>query len=886
MLLEREAAIQSFTNIAEDVSQSGKILLISGEAGIGKTTLLEHMRLTMDGRINMLWSGCDPLFTPRPYAPLHDFAKFLSNELSALLETNDSPTKISNKIAATLYANLESLQQPIVLIIEDVHWADHATLDLLKFLVRRISFVKCMLCLTYRDDEVTVEHPLSSVLNLAPSAHTTRIQLHPLSVKAVENLTKKTFHNAKSLHKITSGNPFFVTEILASKASQEQAIPSSIHDAIGTRLYHLAEGERSLLQTLSLIPYSIPVVLIEHLFGEQGETYAMACVARKLLQCDANGEFRFRHELARLATLASLLVIQQKRIHCNILASLEELGLTHNLAWLAHHAQGGLDAASVLKYAPQAATEAANLGAHKEAASYYEDALKFVEYADAELAATLHENWAYEVGLTTHMKPSVIDARRTAITLWRALGRKDKIGENLRWLSRLYWYQGQAARAEHYANDAINIFEQMPASFELAMAYSMRAQLDMLNDRYEEAISWGNKALALEQQFNNPSVKVHALTNLGTALLMKGDEAGEAMLNESLTLSKMHGMHEEAARVYTNYSDYCVRYKHLSLADELTAKGIQYDSSHDLDSWTYYLVGIQAQLRLEQGRLIEAETIAAGVQNLENQTLLMKLPALIVLARARSRMAMADSEKVLQQALNDALATGENQYIIPARFSIIERAWLTDNHQLAIEHVKALSELNSDILNVWQLGELSAWVSRMHLSTPPNKQLASINKPIPLPYECELLGHIQAAYDSWQSLGMPFDAAICLLQTKGENRQSAFVTASLALSNMQANGVLIKLKQLATEEGFVDQLPKARRGPYAKTRQHPAGLTSKEQQVIKLLAVGASNQDIADALSRSQRTIENHVSSILSKLNVENRIEAMVRAQNEPWLVN
>jgi len=743
-----------------------------------------------------------------------------------------------------------------------------------------------MLCLTYRDDEVTVEHPLSSVLNLAPSAHTTRIQLSPLSIEAVENLTKNTYHDAKSLHNITAGNPFFITEILASKTNQDQAIPSSIHDAIAARLHQLAAGERILLQTLSLIPYSIPVALIEHLFAEQGETYAMACVARKLLQCDAKGEFRFRHELARLATLASLSEIQKKRLHRSILASLGEVGLTNNLAWLAHHAQGGLDADSVLKYAPLAATEAANLGAHKEAASYYENALKFVEYADTELAATLYENWAYEVGLTAHLKPSVIDARRTAITLWRALGRKDKIGENLRWLSRLYWYQGQAERAEHYANDAINIFEQMPASSELAMAYSMRAQLDMLNDRTEEAVLWGNKVLALEKQFNNPAVRVHALTNVGTALLMKGDVAGEAMLNESLTLSKMHGMHEEAARVYTNYSDYCVRFKCLSLAEELTAKGIQYDSAHDLDSWTYYLVGIHAFLRLEQGRLIEAETIAAGVQNLENQTLLMKLPALIVLARVRSRMAMADSEQLLQQALSDALATDENQYIIPARFGIIEGAWLTDNRQLAIEQLKSLSDLDSDILNVWQLGELSAWISRMHLSTPQSIQFANKNKPIPEPYQCELLGHIQAAYDNWQSLDMPFNAAICLLQTKGKNRQSAFATASLALGNMQANGVLIKLKQLATEEGFVDQLPKTRRGPYAKTRQHPAGLTSKEQEVVKLLAVGASNQDIANALSRSQRTIENHVSSILSKLNVENRIEAMLRVQNEPWLAN
>jgi ATP/maltotriose-dependent transcriptional regulator MalT len=381
-------------------------------------------------------------------------------------------------------------------------------------------------------------------------------------------------------------------------------------------------------------------------------------------------------------------------------------------------------------------------------------------------------------------------------------------------------------------------------------------------------------------------VKVHALTNIGTALLIKGDITGEAMLNESLELSQQHGMHEETARVYTNYSDYCVRFKCLSLADTLTAKGIQYDASHDLDSWTYYLVGIQAQLRLEQGRLVEAETIAAGVQKLENQTLLMKLPALIVLARVRSRMAIIDADCLLQKALTDALATEENQYIIPARLGIIEHTWLTDDDQRAAEHIDALWNLGPSILNTWQLGELVTWACRLNLPIAQSMQLAIKNHEIPDPYQHELQGDIQAAQTSWLSLGMPFNAALVLLQTKNKNRPSAFATASPTLESMQAKAILSKLKKVATKEGFIEQIPKSKRGPYSKTRQHPAGLTSKEQAVIKLLAAGVSNQDIASALSRSQRTIENHVSSILSKLNVENRIEAMLRVQNEPWLVS
>lgn len=803
------------------------------------------------------------------------------------------------QIKQALFASLTAQRQVIVLVIEDMHWADNATLDLLKFLVRRISFVKCLLCLSYRDDEVVMEHPFSSVLSLCPSAHTKRLQLTPLSVAAIaklgnsgsnRQLAKQLLighagdYSPDDLHKVTGGNPFFLTEILANQCHDDQPIPASITDAIATRLKQLHPSERELMLVLSLIPYGIPERLLSYLFGDRGESLAMACVARKLLQFDARNEFRFRHELSRLATFACLPLAEQKHWHLTILAGLEACNLTTNLAWLTHHAVGGHNAAKVLEYAPVAAQIAANLGAHKEAALNYEKALSYVEYAHTELAASLYENWAYEVSLTSHMDTSVIEARHCAITLYRALDRQDKIGENLRCLSRLYWYQGEAARAEQFANEAINTFEQIPASSELAMAYSIRSQLDMLNERTEASVFWGQKALDLEKDMPNPLVKVHALTNIGSALLMAGNEQGEEILRNSLLLAEQHSLHEEAARVYTNYSDYCVRYKRLELAEELTSKGIHYDTSHDLDSWTYYLVGIQAALRLEQGRLLDAQTIAEGVQKLANQTILMKLPALIVMAKSHLRLGLSDAESLLQQALEQANRIGECQYIIPLRLALIEYAWLSDNTALAQTQLSALAAIAVPTLNKWQLGELLGWCHRLKLNLTGELSTHCLATDLPAPWQHELAGDRLKACELWLDLGMPYEAALPLIFSRKQERVAAFSRAITLLEKIAAKAPLRFVQMASQAEGIAAQLPKIKRGPYTKTRQHPAGLTAKEQQVIRLLTTGASNQDIAVALSRSQRTIENHVSSILSKLKVDSRIAAILRVQNEPWL--
>ncbi len=182
------------------------------------------------------------------------------------------------------------------------------------------------------------------------------------------------------------------------------------------------------------------------------------------------------------------------------------------------------------------------------------------------------------------------------------------------------------------------------------MAYSARSQLHMLNDRVDEAVDWGLRAIALAEKMGEVETRVHALNNVGTALLLAGRPGGRERIEESLALALEHGFHEQAARAYTNFAEYAVVFKDFALAERILAEGIAFDTRHDLDAWTHYLVGRQAQLRIEQGRLREAETIARGVMRLERLTLVMRLPALTVLGRVRVRLGEPDGPALLEQA--------------------------------------------------------------------------------------------------------------------------------------------------------------------------------------------------------------------------------------------
>ena len=880
MLIERDAPLETLMSSARRAATGrGSILLLGGEAGIGKTSLLREFSDSVGKGYRVLWGGCEALFTPRPLGPLQDMAQSLGGAVSALLDQTSAPERI---FPALLNA-LQAANDTIVLVFEDLHWADNATLDLVKYLGRRVALLRTLLVLSMRNDEIGIDHPLTQVLGDLPSAVVTRLTLEPLSPDGVAMLAKQAGRLSGNLHRVTAGNPFFVTELLASRETELGGLPASIRDAIWSRLLRLTTRDRELLEVISIVPGSVEPWLVQALLGIHADAVVDQCVTRGLLLRDHEGTVKFRHELARQATLDRLPTALQRSLHMKVETALSKIPGSNAgtlLSRRVHHAAGAEDGARVLDLAPKAAAQAARFGAHQQAASHLAKALDHVTQAPPALAAQLFEDWAYEAGLALRIDDTVIDARHRAIALWRELGRIDKVGVNLRWLSRLHWYRGEAQQAERFANEAVRELESLSPGPELAMAYSARSQLHMLHDRTDEAIDWGQRAIALAKQLGEIETRIHALNNVGTALAFAGRPGGRERLEESLALALEHGFHEQAARAYTNFSEYAVIYKDFALAERILADGIAFDTKHDLDAWTHYLVGRQAQLRMEQGRLREAETIAQGVMGLERLTLVMKLPALTVLGRVRVRLGEPDGIQLLERALQDALATSEPQYIIPIRLGLVEAGWLRTDLDACNAQLITFTEMNLDTFDPWELGELATWWRRSEMSGP----LPASTARVAAPCAAELRGDPAAAATEWSRLGLPYEAALALMQVAGAEAGSALARAVSMFEEIEARPAAALARKLAVSMGIADDLPKQRRGPYAAARRHPLGLTRNQQRVLNLIAQGMGNREIARQLSRSPRTIEHHVSAVLGKLNAANRMEVLLRLRSEPWL--
>lgn len=861
--------------------RNGAVALVMGEAGIGKTSLLEAFRADIGEQVDIAWGSCEALFTPRPLGPIHEMASVLGEPVASLLRRDTPAADIFHAILSTL----DKRARPLVLIVEDVHWADRTTLDLLKFLGRRIALTPTLMVLSFRNDEIDPEHPLHQVIGDLPAAKVHRVGLQPLSRDGIADIARNERVDIDRLLAITSGNPFFVTEVMAALNDGDDEVPVSVKDSVNARLSRLGAPERTFLEAISVIPAAFDPALAGLLFGDEGEAWARTCVERGLLLNDSRGHLRFRHELARLATLARLSSVQEQAMHEKVLAVLLDGGIGEpSLDWLVHHAAGAQDAAQVLELAPKAAQVAASLGSHREAAAHYGTALRFVDQAEPALAAHLHESWAYEAGIALQIDDEVIQARQRAIALWRTLGRDDKVGDNLRLLSRMHWYRGEAATANRLSDEAVRILETTEPSPARAMAYSFRSQLHMLNDRMVPAIEWGQRALAMAEHIGHVESRIHALNNVGTAKAYLDQDEGVALLEHSLALALEHGFHEHAARVYTNLSCYAVDFRRFALADRVINSGIAFDTKHDLDAWTHYLVGVLAQLRLEQGRFADARTIASGVLGIDHLTLLMRLPSKIVLARLAARQGATDAEEQLAAVLSEARSVDEAQYIVPVTLGMIEHAWLLDRPEAAMTPLQALTSADPAMLNPWQRGELATWQARLNPESEPGLS-ANDHGNLPEPFALELAGHGAQAAQRWLALGSPYMAALSHLACAEEDAGHHLSAALRILSPMGADHTTDKARRLARRHGVQKAMPRARRGPYQAARSHPLGLTRREQDVLALLLDGASNQEIAEKLVRSRRTVEHHVSSVLAKLKVENRVGAMVRVKREPWIV-
>ncbi len=898
-LIEREPALALLNRSLEACrTGTGRTLWVGGEAGIGKTSLLREWaeQAKTHCGAEVFWGGCEALFTPRPLGPVLDMAQALGPALSALVQQQSAPSALFAAFGSWLAVPAMSLASSPpkarvnVLIFEDVHWADHLTLDFLKYLGRRIHHWPAMLVLSYRDDEVGAEHPLTQVLGDLPSANTDKLALKPLSLQALATLSGYSAERARALLSVTGGNPFFVNEILAAEptpaaaasgpgdsASPPAGVPTTVSMAVMARAQRVSPSARAVLQAASLVPGSIEPAHLAVLAGEGAPEGIEECVKAGLLQWDRH-HLAFRHELARRAVEAGLSPVRRREMHARLYLLMRQ----HSQELIdrtAYHAQHAHDSAAVLATAPTAAARAAAMGAHREAAAHYRVALDHAGHAEPGQHAELLEHWAYEVGLTAPGPLEAIDARMQAVALRRSLGQTEQVGLNQRGLSSLYRSRGNIEQAQVWLDAAITTLESIPPNPGLAMAYSMRSAAYMVVNEWRLAQSWGERAIAVAQQFGEQGTIAHALNNIGSALADDGQLRGFELLQQSLDLALTHQMHDHASRAYRNASEACVRNRRLAQADALIGPGMEFARAHDMDLHVWGLLGALVQVRLMQGRLEEAHSLAQEALRAEPPSAASSTTHITVVTVAATVALLRDpgaDARALQAHWPAALASKEPDRIVPLALGLAEAAWLRDDHTQALAVVQATWDACADV-TLWDRSELRLWAWRSG-QTEANESTHDLHEPCRL----ELQGEGLAAAAAWQALGMPRHQAYALMLLDPREHPQALAEAISLFDRIGALACADFARRLARKWAS-DGIKGIKTGPRAAARANRFGLTARELQIAQQVAAGLSNQDIANALSRSPRTVENHVATTLAKLGARRRGDvAKLLAELEP----
>jgi DNA-binding CsgD family transcriptional regulator/tetratricopeptide (TPR) repeat protein len=851
-LIEREQQIGELTEIWRHVRKgNGRIALLSGEAGIGKTALVERF-VSDHGREAIVYQGaCDALFSPKPLGPFIDIVIQSQPSLMQLIRSGADRFTFSNEF----FIFLQKSVQPVILVLEDLHWADEATLDVIKFLGRRIQQTKTLLILTYRDDEINSDHPLRLLLGDFPAQVTTRIALPFLTPGAVVQLMRQAGYNWEGVYAITGGNPFFVTEIIASGLT---GVPPSVRDAVLTRVARLSPAAKVIVELASLMPGEAEVWLIEAVLDPDSAAID-ECIERGILHSRGSA-LAFRHELARQSVDDSLPIGRARELHRKILAQLiDREGERDALPQLVHHASRAGDEEATLRFAIPAAQHASAVGAHREAASLYKTSLSFTHRLSPETKADLMEKLSFENYLINNITEA-IQVRKEAILIWKQLERRDRIGDNLRSLSSLFWFAGNRSEAEQHIDQAIKVLLELSPSPALARAYITKSQHYIFAGDEELGTEWGNRAIELAEKLGVVEVLIHAMTNSSSAEKWLNDETQKEKFARALQMARDQEMHTHVSRSYANLVSSCVQFRHYEEAQRWLKEGLAYTITRGLDFYSVYLRGWQAQMYFEMGRWAEAEEIAAEAIHLAQGESIVPIPALIALGHLKVRQGDAGADAFLDQAKAMALPTGELQRIGPVTAACAEAAWWRGQPEQVITEALPGYELALSRNDPWILGQLAFWVWQAGETVIPLDRLAQ-------PYALMIKGEWKTAAAAWERLACPFERALAL----AEGDEAAKIEALAVFDGLGAKPAAERLRASLQAEGVS--------GARLRRQRYSAELTARELEVLHLIAEGLSNPAVAERLIISVGTVKAHTENIYTKLGVNNRVQALSRAR-------
>ncbi|HEY6747809.1 MAG TPA: AAA family ATPase [Mycobacteriales bacterium] len=748
-LVERDAELGALETAVRAAlrDRRGVVVLVSGEAGAGKSTLVRALLDRLRDEVTAVAGGCDDLLAPRSLGPFRDMAE-------------DDPA-LARALAGRTDEALPALLQviagrPSVVVVEDVHWADDATLDAVRYLARRMAAVPAALVLTFRDTGVDADHPLRQVLGSLSGPGVLRLALAPLSVAAVRRLGAGSQQEAVEIHRVTEGNPFFVTEVLA--AGPGAGVPATVRDAVLARLGRLPQAVRTLLERLSVVPTRAERWLAETLAG--GDPEVLVAAERSGMILGGVGSVSFRHELARRAIESSLVAGERMRANRQVLdALLARAG--EDPVRLVHHAERSGQVEVLLEYGPRVAREAARSGAHRQATDVLGVLLEHRDRLAAGEVADLTTRRAYSFYAVNDFD-AALGCAQSAVAAAEEAADPALLADALLVLARVALFACGPARSRAAAERAVRVLVPVrdearlaEAFVELARAHSNLATVAVVAEPSGQEEANAERALAIGERLGRPDICWRALCYRGDARVARGDLHGYEDLRRAVALTDADHSVDQRVRSYVNAAGAAYRGGRLDDAEALVAAGLRAAADGEFVAGQYRLRLTGAAVRACRGDWDAAIEDLRALLSGPGEPGVMAALARSLLARLLARRGDPAAREVLTAAAQEWAGADDSAVAGPLAVAEVELGWLDGSLGSLSGSARRALDLAARSEHLSVQAELCVYLRRagVEVMGPANA---------PGPWAPTLAGRWAEAVARWAALGERYEQAVVL----------------------------------------------------------------------------------------------------------------------------